>query len=173
MRPEKQLLLDEIKSKMDASHGMIVTSYQQLGPQISWNLCKQLSENDSLFEVVKKRIFLKATQEMGLPFTVQELKGHVGIVFISGDVSAAAKTIFQFSKENDDIISVLTGRIDGDICSSKDLEALSKLPSKDEMRAQFLGLIESPMSQTLAVMDSLLTSIIHCLENKSKLETKG
>ena len=41
-----------------------------------------------------------------------------------------------------------------------------KLPAKDEMRAQLLGLFEAPMSQTLSTMESLLTSVMHCLENK-------
>ena len=49
-----------------------------------------------------------------------------------------------------------------------DVESLSKLPGKDEMRAQLLAYLEAPMAQTLAVMDALLTSVVYCLENKSK-----
>ena len=50
---------------------------------------------------------------------------------------------------------------------------MSKLPSKDEMRAQFLGTLEAPMAQTLAVMDALLTSVVHCLNNKVQLDEQN
>ena len=53
---------------------------------------------------------------------------------------------------------------------ASDVERLSKLPSKDEMRAQFLSVLEAPMSQTLAVMEALLTSVPYCLDNKCKQE---
>ena len=45
---------------------------------------------------------------------------------------------------------------------------LSLTASKDEMRAQFLGLLEAPLAQTLAVMDAVLSSVVYCLDNKSK-----
>ena len=54
----------------------------------------------------------------------------------------------------------------------KDLEIISQLPTKDVMRSQLLGLFEAPMSQTLAVMEALLCSVPHCLENKAALENK-
>jgi large subunit ribosomal protein L10 len=37
------------------------------------------------------------------------------------------------------------------------------------MRAQFLGLLEAVPAQTLGVMDALLTSVVYCLDNKSKV----
>ena len=52
-------------------------------------------------------------------------------------------------------------------CSASDVEQISKLPSKEEMRAQFLGTLEAPLSQTLGVIEALLTTVMHCLENKS------
>ena len=51
---------------------------------------------------------------------------------------------------------------------AEDVKAISELPSQDEMRAQFVGLLEAPMTQTLSVMQALLTSIMYCLENKAK-----
>jgi large subunit ribosomal protein L10 len=60
------------------------------------------------------------------------------------------------------------GQFDGNLYDSDAVEKLSKLPGKDEMRASLLGLFEAPMSQSLAVMEALLTSVIHCVENKRK-----
>ena len=77
---------------------------------------------------------------------------------------------FTFSKDNKDTLEILGGHFDGRLCTAADMKALSQLPSQEEMRSQFLGLLEAPMSQTLSVMEALLSSVVHCLENKSKLE---
>jgi large subunit ribosomal protein L10 len=54
------------------------------------------------------------------------------------------------------------------MCSASDVEQISKLPGKDEMRSQFLGTLEAPLAQTLSVLEALLTSVMYCLENKSQ-----
>ena len=66
-------------------------------------------------------------------------------------------------------MNVLTGYMDGKLYNAEEVKTLSELPSKDELRAQFVGLLEAPMGQTLGVFDALLTSVIHCLNNKANL----
>jgi len=168
MRAEKQFLLDEIKEKIKSSNAMIVTNYKSVTPNNAWDFRQKLREMESSFEVVKKRIFLKAAQECGLEVNLDQLEGHVGVVFTKDDTVGPAKQIFTFNKENGAEISVLYGVLEGKKYSAEDIEALSKLPNMPEMRAQFLGLLEAPMSQTLSVMQSLLTSVIYCLDNKAK-----
>ncbi len=168
MRAEKQFLLDEIKEKIKSSNAMIVTNYKSVTPNKAWDFRHKLREMESSFEVVKKRIFLKATQECGLEVNLDQLDGHIGVIFTKDDTVGPAKQIFTFNKENGAEISVLYGVLEGKKYSAEDIEALSKLPNMPEMRAQFLGLLEAPMSQTLSVMQSLLTSVIYCLDNKAK-----
>jgi large subunit ribosomal protein L10 len=169
MRPEKQLLLDEIKEMMNQANGLIVMGYSKLSPKVSWDLNKNLSEKNSYFEVVKKRIFIKAAEELGLDIALKDIKNHVGIVFAREDAFEATKSIMNFNKKNDNFLEVIAGKIEGKLYSSKDMETISKLPTQDQMRAQLLGLFEAPMTSTLSTMESLITSVIYCIENKRKL----
>ena len=173
MRPEKQLLLDEINELIDKSSSMIVTRYNKLSPQISWEMSKDLSQCKSQFKVVKKRIFYKAISQKNLPFDESKYAGHVGILFIEGDPLEATKTIVKYKNETDDFIEILTGQIDGKVCSSKEIEMLSTLPSLNEMRAQFIGLLEAPLTGTLSVMESIMTSVLYCLDNKKEKELEA
>ena len=166
MRPEKQLLLDEINDLIDSSKSIIVTKYNRLTPQLSWDFTEELSKSKSSYKVVKKTIFYKAAQAKDLPFQSDKFDGHVGVVFIEGDSLEATKTVVDFQKNNENVLELLVGQIDGSLCSSGDIFKLSALPGKDEMRSQLLGLFEAPMAQTLSTMESLLTSLMHCLENK-------
>ena len=172
MRPEKQILLEEIKEKIEGSKAIIVTSYEKLQPEISWRLNQALFSEKALFEVVKKRIFAKAMQESGIPVSLGKMKGHIGIVFVNGDIIESAKALYGFNRNNESILEILSGQLEGKYYSSSDIKMLSELPTQDQMRSQFLGLLEAPMSQTLSVMENILTSVMHCLENKSKKNKK-
>ncbi len=168
MRAEKQLLLDEIQEKIEKSTSLVLTSYKKLEPNKAASFRDVLRQQGSGVGVVRKRILGKAAKASGIDLDLDMLSGHIAVIFISSDPVAATKAVFQFSKENDDALTILGGRFDGQLCSAADVEAISKLPSKDEMRAQFLGLLEAPMSQALATVEALLTSVIHCLANKSE-----
>lgn len=168
MRDEKQLLLDEMKERIDGSTALVLTSYQKLTPDTSADFRNQLAEAGGSFSVVRKRVFIKAAEAAGIKLDEKNLAGNIGVVFASADPIAPTKAFFQFAEENEEIFEVLAGQFEGQICGPEDVKAISKLPSQDEMRAQFIGTLEAPMTQTLAVMEALLTSVMHCLENKAK-----
>ena len=168
MRKEKNLLLNEIKQKIDASTAMIVTRYERLKPNTSWQFRDLLAKSGSLFEVVRKSVFLKAVEQAGIAIDESLLKGHVGIVFVNQpDAMAPAKAVYKFSEENGQILEVLCGQIEGKIISGTDIETLSKLPGMDEMRATMLALFISPMSQMLSLLEAVMAEPLSILEQKS------
>jgi large subunit ribosomal protein L10 len=168
MRAEKQFLLDQIKEKIQSSNSMIVTNYKLVTPNNAWDFRSKLRELSSSFEVVKKTIFLKAAKECGFDVKLEELGGHIGVIFTSDDAVGPAKQIYEFNKENGAEINVLYGILEGKRCSEEDVKALSMLPNMSEMRSQFIATLEAPMSQTVSVMQSLIASVIYCLDNKVK-----
>jgi large subunit ribosomal protein L10 len=168
MRPEKQFLLDEIKEKIDQSSTLVWTKYRHMSPNLASAFRFLLGDNGGGFKVVRKRLLVKAAERAGIALSEDVLAGHIGVVFTDRDPVSVTKVLFAFSKENDDLLEVLGGRFEGQLCTAQDIKSISELPSKDEMRAQLLGTLEAPMSQTLAVVEALLTSVIHCLENKTQ-----
>ncbi len=171
MREEKNLLLDEIKEKIDNSKAFIVTKSDKMTPLEAWDFRKTLSKNEAEYEVVKKRILLKALNTSGYKYDLKQLEGHIAVVFISGDPITTTKIVFEFAKQTNKL-QVIRGELEEGTYSQSEMEELSKIPPKDELRAQFVGLLEAPMAQTVTVLDSMLTSIIHLIEEKKKLEEK-
>lgn len=168
MRKEKQLLLDEVTQKIDKAPAIVITRYQGLTANMAHQFRGQVAKVGGEFEVVRKRLLVKAAQTRGIQLDVDKLPGHVGLIFANQDALAATKAVFAFGKENGDAFEVLAGWFDGQVVSASDVEAISNLPDRDTMRAQFLGLLEAPMAQTLAVIEALLTVVPHCLENKAQ-----
>lgn len=170
MRSEKQYLLDEMQEKIEGSKALVIAKYTSIEPNLSWQFRSNLAKSGGSLAIVKKRVFQKAAAKCGISLEMDQLEGNIGVVFSLGDPLETTKTVFNFCKDNEEKFVVLCGQFEGQLYSSKDVKALSELPSLPEMRAQLLGVLEAPMSQTLSVIESLLTSVMHCLENKSQKE---
>ncbi|MGA8163541.1 MAG: 50S ribosomal protein L10 [Waddliaceae bacterium] len=169
MRPEKQLLVDEIQEQMANHHGFLIMRYEKLKANAAADFRRQITELGGDVEVVRKRLLLRAAQAMNVELDLEALPGHISLVFSGEDPIPAAKAVFRLQKESK-TVEVIGGRIDGKFYPADDIEKLSKLPGINDMRAQILGILEAPMGQTLAVMDALLCSVIHCLDNKRSQE---
>lgn len=169
MRAEKQYLLEEIQGQVDQVNAWIVTAYDRMEPNVSWAFRRELSRIGASFEVVKKRVFLKILQEKGLEVSLPELQGNIGVILVEKDTLEASKALKQFSQDHEERLKPLFAWWEGVFYSSEQVRQLAELPSKDEMRAQFLGLLQAPMSQSLSVMQGLLTSVLYCLDNKAKI----
>lgn len=168
MRAEKALLKKEVRDKFDRFGSFVIMQYARLSANVANEFRREVGKAGGDVEVVRKRVLIKAAEDAGIPLDHTSLPGHVGLVFLGADPLETTKMVFKFSQDREKIIQVIGGRFDGQLYTGADVERLSTLPSKDEMRAQFLSTLEAPLSQTLAVFEALLTSIPYCLENKGK-----
>ncbi len=172
MLKEKEFLLDEIKENITLDTGFIIMSYNKLAPNLVAGFRQGLYDQGSRLLVTKKRLFCKAAESFGCQYSVDDLEGHIAIVSCTDDFVQTAKALCKFQKENDENVRVLGGYFQSKPCTGAQVKVIAELPSLDEMRAQMLGLFEAPMSQTLAVFDAILTSVLHCLENKIQKENE-
>lgn len=170
MREEKQLLLDDIKERVDQSPALVIARYAKLSAGQANELRKSIIQTGGDFEVVRKRVFLKAAAEAGVEIDPASLQGHIGLFTTGEDPVVTTKAIYAFAEDNKDTLEVLAGQFDGQVCTAADVEVLSKLPGKDAMRAQFLSVLVAPMANTLSVTQALLTSVVYALDNKVKKE---
>lgn len=171
MRQEKQLLMEEVSGQIDQYGSFLIMEYQGLTANALHRFRTAIAQRGGEVEMMRKRILVKAAKQAGLSLSRESLTGHIGLVYTPGEEPVeTAKYVLQFGRENDNSVKVIGGQIEGQLYSAEQVEALSKLPTKNEMRAQLLSVFEAPMSQTLAVMEALLCSVPHCLQNKSEQE---
>lgn len=170
MREEKQLLLDEVTEKLQNSKGFVIARYQGLTAQKARAFRDTIAGAKGDFEVVKKRVFAKAAKAAGIELKEVPMEGHVGVIFTSEDGLAISKITVKYGEDNDQAFKVLGGMIDGQFCTGSEVEQLTKLPSLDQLRAEILGLFAAPLSGTVGVVQSALTSLLYCMDEKAKKE---
>lgn len=168
MRSEKQLLLDEIRDRIKSSKGLFLVRYQGLKADGAESIRNSLRANGGEFEVVRKRVFMKAAAAAEVEVDRKVMEGHMAIVFTGPDLVQTAKTLVDFQKESGGTLEVVAAQLEGQTYSAASVEKLSKMPGIQELRAQLLGLFAAPMSQTVGVMQAMLTSMLYCLENRAK-----
>jgi large subunit ribosomal protein L10 len=171
MLAEKEWLLKEIEQKLAQSQGFILTRYRNMPANHNAAFREELSKAGSHFLALKKRIFMKAVQGMQVSYELGELEGHVGLVLVQKDFINAAKAVLAFQKDTGEMVDILGGIFEGKKCSSQEIKEISSLPPLDVMRAQLLGVLVAPMTQTLGILQALLTSVVYCVDNKVKKET--
>lgn len=169
MRAEKQLLLDEIKEKIENSKGLLITRYQKLNSDKARSFRELVQKANGEFEVVKKRIFIRALAESRFKLKTEEYEGDIGILFAhSDDVNSLSKLALKYGEENDKAIELVGGVVDGSLLNAEDIMAYAKLPSINELRSQFVGTIACPLQDIVSLFDSLLCSIVYGIDERSK-----
>lgn len=118
--------------------------------------------------MVPKKMFALASDKSGIKIDLDVLSGHIGVVFSGADPIETTKTVYEYQKEAEDKITVIGGCIDGSVLDKSEMNELSKLPGQQELRAQFVGLLQAPMAQTVSVMNAVVSSVVYCLDNKCK-----
>lgn len=171
MLAEKEQLLDEVVSKINLEKGFIIASYKNLKSNQTADFRFDIVKAGGNFFALKKRVLLKAAEKLDLKYELNELEGHIGILLAETDFLDLAKAAVKFQKDNKDTIELLGGHFEGKQCTAEEVKAISQLPSLDDMRAQILGLFAAPQTQTVSVMDAIVSSLVYCLDNKVKSET--
>ena len=80
--------------------------------------------------------------------------GTNAIVFAYDDVSAPAKLLADFSKDVEEL-QVKSGVMDGTALDEARIKYLATLPSKEQLRAQFLGLLQAPMGKFVRTLEAV------------------
>lgn len=168
MRPEKQLLLEEVKQQIDKHGSFVIMRYSSLNANKANKFRRDVAKMGGGMEVIRKRILVKAADAAGIKLDLDALDGHIALVFGGNDALETTKFVFKYGEDNDKAVEVIGGQVDGRLYNAADIKKLSQLPSLNDMRAQFLGTLAAPMAETLGVMDALVSSVVYCLANKAE-----
>ena len=112
-----------------------------------------LRDCDSRLLVVKNTFLAKVAKEKGWSDDVQKMfEGPTAVVTGKGEPTAVAKAIMKFVEGSAGKASVKGADYDGKIVDAAMVEALSKVPGKDQLRATLLMLLKEPATRLARVL---------------------
>ena len=153
MRIEKVAILSEVVDRVKDSDYCFILDH---GGETVANMAKlraDLRKLDSRMLVVKNSFLAKAAKEKGWSDEVNAmLAGKTAIVTGHGEPTAVAKAIMEFVKVSNGKAFVKGADYDNKIVDAKMVEALSKVPGKNELRATLLMLLKEPATRLARVL---------------------
>jgi large subunit ribosomal protein L10 len=90
------------------------------------------------------------------------LTGPTAIAFVQGDVSAVAKALRDFARNNPNLV-VKGGMVGTGVLSAADIEVLADLPSRDTLLSQFAGALAAPLQQLAGLVQALPRNLAYGL----------
>ena len=153
-RTEKAAVVAEVREKFAASNSVVVTEYRGLSVGALANLRRALRPLGSEYKVYKNTLVKIAARDGEMAAVDSMVGGPVAIAFVNGEVSAVAKALRDFAKENT-ALKLMGAVVDGKAVDAKGVKALADLPSRDVMLAKFAGLLKAPMSNTAYLLSAL------------------
>ena len=163
MRSEKISILNEVIERVKASDFCFVLNYGGLKVTQLTTLRQSLAKLDSRAMVVKNTYLGKIAKDQGWADVSAMLSGPTAVVTGTGDVTEVAKVLVDFVKKNDKA-SIKGASLEAAALSAADVEALSKLPSKDAMRGMLLGTLLAPATSLVRVLNASLLNVLYALK---------
>ena len=153
MRIEKVAILNEVTARVKDSDYCFILNYGGVDVDKIGKFRAALKAHDSRLLVVKNTFLAKAAKEKGWSDEVQAmLSGPTAIVTGKGEVTAVAKDVMDFVEGTEGRAAVKGADYDGKIVDAAMVEALSKVPGKNELRATLLMLLKEPATRLARVL---------------------
>ena len=153
MRIEKVAILNEVVTRVKDSDYCFIINHGGVTVAQFAKLRADLRKCDSRLLVVKNTYLAKVAKEKGWDESVNAMfAGQTAVVTGKGEPTAVAKAIMDFVKASDGKASVKGADYDGKIVDAAMVDALSKVPGKDQLRATLLMLLKEPATRLARVL---------------------
>ena len=162
-RERKEELVAVYNQILTHSTGFIVTEYRGLTVSNLNELRNKLVEVNAAYVVTKNTLFKRALHDNEWPVPDSLLVGPVATAFADGNMPGMAKAILEFQKTYEDRFVIKGGVMSGSILTASQIDAVSKLPTLDELRAQLAGLMVQPATGLVSVINAATADIVNVL----------
>lgn len=161
-KKQKEQLIAEVAGKVFGAKALVFADFKGLPVKDLSVLKKELRATQSEWLVLKKTLLNIALKQADVAVDARALEGQVAVTFSSDEVSAA-KVLASFSKKNDKV-RIVGGTLGAKALSIEEVQALAKLPSRDELRAQLVGTLQAPITGFVRTLSGNLSGLVRVLQ---------
>jgi large subunit ribosomal protein L10 len=154
-RDQKAAVIDEVAREIDSAAAIFAVDYRGISVKQSAELRQRLVDADARFRVVKNRLTVRAADQAGAEPLKPLLEGPTALTFVRGDAAVVAKALAAFRREHG-LLAFKGGTLDGDVLSPADIEAISRLPARELLYGQLVGVTAAPLTGLVRGLAGLL-----------------
>ncbi len=168
----REKIVDKITQDWKSSQGCIFVNFSKVSALSFNNLRNSLRKEGSFLFVSKNSLIKRALENMNAQDMSDLVDGSTALVFINdSDVVKVSKMLFDFSKENENF--VLKGAfLNNNKLGQKELEEISKLPSRDILIGQAVMGLASPLTGFVGMLNNIILKFVWVIEEIKNKQSK-
>ncbi len=168
-KDKKHQVVDEISQLLANSKMTVITSYRGTPVKAMQALRRDSRTGGTTIKVVKNRLMVKALEasETFKSSDKSALTGMLAYAFNPEDEVAPAQAIANFAKNQPTLEFVGAFNSEGKFLAADEVKALATLPSKNELIAQVMATLTSPLNDIMSGLSGNLHALLDGIEAKA------
>jgi large subunit ribosomal protein L10 len=167
-RNEKAQLIEEYVEKVSRAEAAYIADYRGLSVKEIGDFRTEIRKADAgaELEIGKNTLFRIAFEKAGWVVPAEHLVGPTAVLLTYDDPASPAKALKDYAKKNDKV-KLKGGAVRNAILDVKGVEAMADLPSKDEIRARVVGMVQGPAQNIFGTIIAPLREIVQVLQARA------
>lgn len=150
---QKKALVAEVSSQLGSSQALILAENRGLSVERATQLRAKARSEGVTLRVLRNTLARRASENTPYAVLADQMVGPLMYGFAKDPV-AGAKVFAEFAKDNETFV-IKAGAMANAVMSSKDIQALATLPSRDELLAKLLGTMQAPMAKLVRTLNEV------------------
>ncbi len=171
-RDQKAAAIAEIATNIEGSQAIFAVDYLGLSVPQAAELRAKLRDVDASFRVVKNSLTERAADQTGAEYLKPLLQGPTALTFVHGDAALAAKAIADYARATQ-LLPFKGGSMDGAALDADQIRSISRLPSREVLYGQLVGVVASPISGLVRTLNALVGGLAIALEQVREKKESG
>ena len=162
-KDQKAAVIDEVAAQIQAAETIYAVDYRGISVPQAAELRAKLREADASFRIVKNRLTIRAADRAGAEALKELLEGPTALTLVQGDAAVAAKAITTFQRQYQ-LLEIKGGLMNGDTLTADQIKDIARLPGREQLQAQLVGVIASPITGLVRGLGALIQGLAIQLE---------
>ncbi len=165
---EKAKKVAAVQEKFKAAKMAIVTEYRGLTVAQMTRLRRDIRQASGEYQVIKNTLVRRALQDSVYGSLDRFLEGPIGWVFgYDEDPVTLSKALVKFIEGNDKL-TIKGGLLEGEFMDQAKVKVLAEMPSRPELQAKLLALMQAPAVQLLRLIQEPGARVVRLMETLRK-----
>lgn len=160
--------VEELRDLVSRASISISANYRGLSVAEMTALRRRMRDVGVDVRVVKNTLFKRAAEQAGQPKVAELASGPTAIVFGYGDVAAPAKALQEYIRVSRSTLAVYAAYVDGELMPATALADLASLPSKEQLLADFMGGLRTPIAAFAGLMSATIQKFAGLIDARAQ-----
>lgn len=158
---QKKAVVSEVTESLSGAQAAVLAEYRGLTVSQMTGLRTEARNAGVFVRVVKNTLAKRVVDGSDFDCLKEHMVGPV-VLAASEDPVAVAKVVSKFAKDNDDL-KITAGAMNGAPLAVNEIQALAKLPGRDELLATLIGTMQAPIQKFVATLNEVPSKFVRAL----------